>query len=420
MTSDMPPTRREVLTAVGLAAAFLSSLFLLTAALGAVGRTDLAVQYTGGWIVGHGDASRLYDLREQEIIERQLFRREHLLPYVHPPFQALLLAPLARLSPVKMYVLLGLINVLLWLLFQHLLRPYTPVPRNPYRYILLCSLFPPLWIALVQGQSTVLLLVLLSLTFACMKSGQDFLAGIFLGLGLYKFPIVLPFALICLLSRKWKLIGGVAAAASLWGVLSIIAVGPSGLRSYASLLFDIFKNPNDPAYWSMRVWDEMPTARGFFTVLLAGRVPAICINALLAAVSISLILLAAWRWRQEDGSGGEHSMGLMFAAALTISQVTALHLYSHDLTLMLLAILLVIGSSQWLQRSGQRMILLACLVILYAAPLYVLLLKWKAMYVLAAVLVAFALAAISLARKADLPPAQAIPAPLPAGGDGVN
>lgn len=420
MTSAKPPRHGKVRIAVGLAAGFLFSVILLTAALGGVRRSDLTVLYTGGWIVGQGDAARLYDLREQAQIERRLFNRKDLLPYVHPPFQALLLAPLTRLSPGKAYVVLGSINVLLWLFFQHLLRPHTPVPRNPYRYILLCSLFPPLWIALLQGQSTVLLLVLLSLTFVCLKRGQDFMAGVFLGLGLYKFPIVLPFALICLLSRKWKLMGGFGVSASLLGMLSVAAVRPSGVLSYANLLIDILRNPGNPAYWSMRVWDKMPTIKGFVAVLLTGRLTTMYINALTTALSATLVLFAAWRWRQEDGSGGRHSMGLMFAAALTISEVTAPHLYSHDLTLMLLAILLVIGWSQWSQPSGQRTILLACMVILYAPPLYVLLLEWKAMYVLAPVLVAFALSAISLARKADVPLAQASPPPLPAGGDEVD
>jgi hypothetical protein len=93
----------------------------------------------------------------------------------------------------------------------------------------------------------------------------------------------------------------------------------------------------------------------------------------------------------------------MFAAALTVSLVAAPHLYTHDLTLMLLAVLLVIGSSQWPEESGQRVVLIAIMVILYCPVVYVLLLRWQAMYILAPVLVVFALAAISLARKAELP-----------------
>jgi len=93
----------------------------------------------------------------------------------------------------------------------------------------------------------------------------------------------------------------------------------------------------------------------------------------------------------------------MFAAALTVSVVTAPHLYIYDLTLMLLAMLLVIGSSQWSEESVQRRILIGIMVILYIPPVYLLLLKWQVMYLLAPALVAFALAAMSLARKGELP-----------------
>jgi hypothetical protein len=91
----------------------------------------------------------------------------------------------------------------------------------------------------------------------------------------------------------------------------------------------------------------------------------------------------------------------MFAAALTVSQVTAHHLYTYDLTLMLLAVALVIGSSPWSEQSRQRTVLLGAMMILFFSPLYILLTRWKAMGVLAPVLVVFALGTISLTRKAE-------------------
>ena len=403
MTTAKPPTRNEVRIALGLTATLLFYVVLLSAVLNDLRGFDFTAYYRGGLIIRQGNASRLYDLGEQARIERQLFNRGDFLIDPHPPFEALWFAALARLSCVKAYVLWGAINVLLWLFFQHLLRPHTPIPRNSYRYFLLCSLFFPLWAALIQGQTSVLLLLLFSLTFVFLKRGKDFRAGVFLGLGLFKFPVVFPFALICFLRSKWRLMAGFAAAASLLGVLSVIAVGPVGVRSYANLLIDIVRNPDTPAYGGMRAWEKMPTVKGFFATLLTGRLGTVYISVLVAAVSASLVLFAAWRWRQEDGDRGGNSLGLMFAAALAVSQVAAPHLYTHDLSLMLLAVLLVIGSSQWSEESGQRVVLTAVIVILYTPPVYVLLLPWKAMYILAPVLVAFALAAISLARKAELP-----------------
>lgn len=383
----------------------LFSLVLLSVKFGYVPRSDFITFYTGGLIIRQGNATRLYDLGEQTRIDRQLFNREGYNPNlnVHLPFEALGFRALATLSYVKAYVLWGAVNVLFWVFFQHLTRRHTPIPRNAYRYLWLCSLFFPLWVALMRGQTAVLLLLLFSLSFVCLKRGQDFRAGIFLGLGLIKFAIVLPFALICILRSKWRLMAGFMVAASVYGLLSVIAVGPSGLWSYANLLIDTIRNPGNPAYGeSFTAWG-MPTIGGFFATLLTGRLPPVYTSVLGAAVSAPLVLFAAWRWRREDCARDRSSLGLMFAAALAVSQVTAPHLYVHDLTLMLLAVLLVIGSSQWLEKSRQRVVLTGIMVILFCPPAYVLLMRWQATYVFAPVLVAFALAAISLARTAERP-----------------
>jgi hypothetical protein len=63
----------------------------------------------------------------------------------------------------------------------------------------------------------------------------------------------------------------------------------------------------------------------------------------------------------------------------------------------------VAGTSELQEKSPERTVLIAAMVILYAAPLYVLLLRWELMYLLAPVLTAFALALISLAGKTGLP-----------------
>jgi len=401
MTPAKPPTRVEVHVALGLAALLLFSIVVMSAAFDVARRADFGCFYTAGVIVRQGNASRLYDLGLQGQIQRQLLGRQRILIYLHPPFESLWFAALAGLSYVKAYVLWGAINVVLWWFFQHLVRPCTPIPRNAYGYFLLCSLFVPLWVAFLQGQTSVLLLLLFSLTFVSLKRGQDFRAGAFLGLGLFKFAVVVPFAFICLLRSKWRLMAGLAVTACVLGVMSVMVVGRGGVWSYANLLIDTVRNPDNPLYGDIRVW-EMATLKGFFTRLMIGRFSTVSISALASAVSAFLVLFVAWRWRQEDRRPSGNSQGLMFAAALAVTQVTSPYLLMHELTLMLLAGLLAIGSFEWSGKSWQRALITVAMVILYAPPVYVLLLRWHAMYLLAPVIVAFALAAISLAKKADV------------------
>ena len=403
MTEAQPPARGEVAIALGLTVALLFFIVLLNAVIGDSRHVDFAEFYAGGLIIYQGNASRLYDLDTQARVEGQFLNGERALINPHPPFESLLFAGLARLSYREAYLLWGAINAFFWLLFQHLLRPYAPVARWPFRYFMLCAIFFPLWVALMRGQTSVLLLLAFTLTYVCVKRGRDLLAGVFLGLGLVKFAIVMPFACICFVRGKWKMLAGLATAASVLGLLSLATVGAEGLRSYLRLLGAILRRPGDPAYGeSFRAWG-MPTVGGIFATLLTGRVTATHLAALTAVASASLLLFTAWRWRKQDRNGGEKSSPLMFAAALVVSQVTAPHLYVHDLTLTLLAVLLVAGTSELQEKSPERTVLIAAMVILYAAPLYVLLLRWELMYLLAPVLTAFALALISLAGKTGLP-----------------
>jgi hypothetical protein len=399
-----PPTRREVTIAISFAAVLLFFVVILSAVLSNPRAYDFAGYYTCGLIIHQGNASRLYDPAEQSRVEHQLLGRESLLINPHPPFEALFFSTLARLSYVKAYILWGVINVLLWALSQHLFWRDRPIPAHFFRYSLLSFLFFPLWGTLIIGQTTILLLFLFTLTHVSLARGHDFRAGVFLGLGLFKFPIVIPFALICFLRGKWRLMGGFTATALILGILSVIAVGIEGIRTYANLLVDILKNPYNSAYSSLANWGKMPTIKGLLVTVLGGRLSAQQIALLLVAVSMGVILYTGWQWRQLDQRQGQSESSLMFAAALTVAQITALHFYAYDLTLMLLAVFLVIASPQWLRKSPQRIVLAAVMLILYFPPVYALLLSRGVVYVLAPVLLAFALAAMDLARKTELTP----------------
>ena len=165
-------------------------------------KTDFSVTYIGSRMVYLGQGSRLYDLAEQRKLKQSLLKDAEPLIYEHPPFEALLLAPLGALPYKTAYLLWGLINVAVWLSLARVLRPYAPAPRDELAYLALWLLFAPLGVALFQGQSSIFLLLVYALTFIALKRGDDLRAGAILGLGLFKFQFILPFALIFLLRRQ--------------------------------------------------------------------------------------------------------------------------------------------------------------------------------------------------------------------------
>ena len=358
---------------------------------------DFCVPYTGGLIMRQGNATRLYDLPEQRRIQQRLLNRPSLLIDPFPPFHAPLFSPLTRLGYRNAYIVWAAINIFLWVVFYCLIRSGPGSRMNPFRYLALSSLFAPLWIAIVQGQFSMLVLVAFALAFLYLKQGRDILAGFALGLGLVKFQAVLPFAAILLLRKKWRFISGLAGAAALLGVVSVIAVGWQCVVSYANLMSDFMKHASDPVY-AVKPWN-MPTVRGFVTGLLDGRIPNAWISVLWTGVSGSLILITACSW-ELDERRERASFDLMFAAALVVAALTAPHLLAHDLTPIAFAAILVLASPEWAFKSRECLVIAFAIGLLYASPLYLAqLVAREKVFVLAPVLLILAGGVLVLAGK---------------------
>ena len=394
-TPTPQPTPREIRIAIVFTAAVLLTVVFLKAANPDVRGSSFMAMYAAGRIVRVGHGSRLYDLAEQTRAEDAISKRPSLVAIVHPPFEALFFAPLAKLSYTKAYLVWGVINIVLWMLFAYLARSFAPVPRQTLRYMLLCFAFFPLWVILFDGQTTLVLLNLYFLVYLSLKRQNDFRAGAFLGLGLFKFQLVLPFALICLLRGKWRMMAGFAAAALLLGALSIVAVGPSGVISYVTFLESIVRHPADPAHYAI-LPSYMASVRGILSALLAGHVAPAWIHVAIGLVSGLLIIFTAEVWRRRERHEADSSPGMAFAAALAVTLMTAFHLYPYDLSLLLLATLLTIGSPECSRRKPWRTLLYVSIGIFYLQPLYLLLGHWNRLYLFFLPLCGFALAIFAM------------------------
>jgi hypothetical protein len=358
----------------------------------AMEKTDFSVTYIGSRMVYLGQGPKLYDLGEQQKLKRLLLPDAEPLIYEHPPFEALLLAPLGALPYQTAYLVWGLINVAIWLMLPSLLRPYAPAPRDDLGYLVLWLLFAPLGIALYQGQSSLLLLLLYAVTFIQLRDNHEVTAGLVLGFGLFKFQFVLPFVLIFLLRRRWKFVAGFTAMAGGLGVLSYIAVGWQGMLSYFKLLSAISNHPVNASYGAAT---DMATLQGFVHAVLRNSADAMTIRVIVALVSAFLICLVAWRWSRGEQENS-NSADLMFAAAIVVSLVTGFHMFAHDLSPMLLAMLLVMANLPRQGNRGLRVTLQATLVLLWIPPLYFVLLAWHCVYLWVPVLIVFMIGTLKL------------------------
>jgi hypothetical protein len=215
-----------------LAVAVALIAFVVAALSGAVDLQahDFVAIYAAARLVALGRGPEILDpnaiLQMEHAVQPA---RDLLLPWVHPPAVALLLAPLGALPILPAFAVMTALGTAALAVAAYRLAPLAAAGQR-HRLYPFALLAPTSTIALTQGQTTpeVLLLV------AGAIGARPFVAGLLLGLTAIR-PQTLPLFGVAALGDRARLAGfttGVAIVA----LLSLVAVGPSGLARYASQL----------------------------------------------------------------------------------------------------------------------------------------------------------------------------------------
>jgi hypothetical protein len=336
------------------------------------GYSDFSIFYTAGTIVHEGLANRLYDTGLQFKIQRdfasQVYIRQGALPYNHPPFEALIFVPLARLSYPLAFAVWDLLNLAVLLSLPLLLRPYVPIlSRYSLAFWWLAMLaFFPVFAALLQGQDSIPLLLLFCLAYMAFRKNQEFAVGCWLALGLFRFHLVLPLMLILLLHRKSKALLGFLSVALFLGLVSVAVVGWREALRYPTYVWNVENSTGS----ATSLISAMPNLRGFVHVFFAWT-PRVEVG--VSFLSALLLLLASLRW---DDSSLNCRFDLSFSLATVATVVLSYHVLAHDLCLLLLPLLLLSNTFQesGLPKGSKAIALLAPMVVLFLSP--VLMLLW--------------------------------------------
>jgi hypothetical protein len=369
------------------AAVLLLSAVLWTAHGQNVEKTDFSLTYVGAKLVHDGMGPNLYDLSLQKQLRDSLYRHPVPLFFEHPPFEALLLSPLAAYPYRTAYLAWGLMNATAWLALIFFLRPYLPWPSEGLGYIFMWLLFAPLWVALYQGQSSLFLLAAFALAFVLLKSKKEFTAGVALGFGLLKLQFVLPFVVIFLIRRRWRFLAGFAACALVLAFVSIAAVGWKGAMDYVQFLLAIGNNPQNISFGS---GVDMPTIHGFVFAILGRNISGTALNTIVAVLSIALLAWVAMQWKRRREM---ESFDLMFSAAVAASLLSGSHMFTHDFSPLILPMLVVAGHRSETGSMGRLFsgdtAVKAALFLFWMFPIYFLSVKWHCLYLLGPVLLLF-------------------------------
>src|SRR5439155_14775084 len=176
-----------------------------------------------------------------------------------------------------------------------------------------------------------------------------------------------PFALILLVRKKWRFVAGFAVCAAVLSLLSLKAVGWRGVTSYVHLLLSIGNNPGNVSYGSAV---DMPTLHGFVYAVSRQLFSVRAISVIVAVASVLLLVFTAWRWERVEKTANQGSFELMFAAAVTVSLMTGLHMFTHDFSPLMLGLLFAAAYFPSRAYPGLRWIVGGAMALFWFPPLY--------------------------------------------------
>ena len=294
-----PHGRALILLAAAVAIACYAAIWLwFQPIVFSTTKTDFSCFYRAGRMVMASDGARVYDLAAQREYDQRLGTsfvlegRQFSLPFVFPPYTLALFAPLSRLPYRAAEFLWYAANVGMLLALPFVLRQSLRSSSTSIAAQLLAPVFfLPAVLALMQGQPSILLLLLLAMTFAALDAGNETAAGVLLACAMFKPQLVLPLFVALIVWRKWKTLLATFWTGVALSAVSALIVGWRATLHYPRALLEF--NRLSSAFGGEHP-ESMPTLRGVLHVL-APRCPGLAIASITLALTVALLFLSRSR-----------------------------------------------------------------------------------------------------------------------------
>jgi len=316
------------------------------------GHADFRQLYAAGYMVRAGQRHQLYEYEAQKTAQDAVVSREEkAMPFIRPAYQALLFVPFSLLKYQTAYLLFLVVNVGLAAGCFLLLRRRLPGLAAMSRILpaALFMSFLPMSIALMQGQDSIILLFLLAGAQAASDQDREATAGALVGLGLFKFQITLPIAFVFLARRHWRFFRGFGAAATLVTAISVALAGLGETRAFATSLLRQSTDLSSGASSNVLPLGVhmMANLRGLVSALAGEHAQSVWVQAITVVLSIGLLAWIGFTLNRK-----QQSMDLL-PLAITASAVVSYYLFIHDLTVMIIPILLSLNDHITPQSEGK-------------------------------------------------------------------
>jgi hypothetical protein len=311
----------------------------------ALNSQDFRAFYAAGHLIREAP-SQFYDLATQHRYEDTASGTGPLLPIYHLAYEALLYAPLSFLSFKAAYFTYLLWNMLvLW--FCYLLSPSgESIFTQRLRPVLFFLSFPPVLCSFV-GQNSLLVLLVLCVTFRAFSRGRNLQAGLLLGLVILKLAIITPLALLLALRKGSRFLAGFLASCACVIGLSMALTGFGSTSQLLHLLAGATLSGDHSVQSQLQtaVWLRgMPNISGLLYLCGTGHLSAH--SAFVVQSLADLILLAGCAFIQRRAKRDATALSAAIVCALLVGP----HVYAYDLSCLILPMLLL--SHRWLRISA--------------------------------------------------------------------
>ena len=355
-------------------AEFLSLLAFVPSA--ARGHSDFRQLYAAAQMIRAGHGRELYEYSAQKTFQDSFVsREEYVLPFLRPAYEGLCFVPFSFLSYAQAYFSFMAVNLFLLVLVARILRPWTNNLAHLWRWLplLLLPAFIPVCVALMQGQDSIILLTLLAAAFAMLEQQRDLGAGVLVGLGLFKFQLVIPIAGLFFIWRRWRLCAGFVLSGAALALISLWITGIPETVAHVRSLLSVGAGVG-PAPEQFRVplrVSMMANFRGLVFGIAGARLARQTITALTvgsSAIVFSIVGILFYRRRYQRDT---------LLIVITTSLLVSYYLFVHDISVLLIPIVIVLdrffGKEQASREAGIAAVALVCFVgpgILFLSPNY--------------------------------------------------
>ena len=206
---------------------------------------DYSCFYVAGKILNDYPPAKLYDFRLQSELLHSLLPKISLteeLPYVNPPFFALIFKPLSRLPFMVSYSFWILVSVILYVLgFKLFWKTLYSMPQkaSTVAFLLALSFEPFLMETVLGGNSSALAFFAYALFLYFWHFKKDLRSGLSLGILLYKPTLLIFIFPMILIARRTKILLGFCIFSIIMLSLSTLTVGFETCVEYMRLLLGV-------------------------------------------------------------------------------------------------------------------------------------------------------------------------------------